>query len=105
MRLKPLFGNINGFLVFWFLVFSGPLWVNDGVDTTKKSIRAVVYVEETPFIYSHNTYQYRGIVRSLVALLSEALNFEVEYVTSPRKGLEAVIINGKADATWLFPNR
>jgi polar amino acid transport system substrate-binding protein len=101
---------LNGFLVksviCWLLASSGNLWADDGAETPTNLRFAIVYVEEPPFIYTENTEnteKYKGIVPYLAQALSRALDLELEYIPTSRKGLEATIISGQADVTWLSP--
>jgi polar amino acid transport system substrate-binding protein len=98
---------LNGFLaksvIYWLLASSGNLWADDSVETPQNLRFAIVYVEEPPFIYTENTYKYKGIVPYLVQALSRELDLELKYIPTSRKGLEATIISGQADVTWLSP--
>jgi polar amino acid transport system substrate-binding protein len=100
-RVQPIFTNLIRCLLIFY---SGFLWADSELITSQKLRFAVIYVEEPPFIYSHNTAEYQGIVPSLIAALGRELNVEVEYVPISRKGLEAGIIAGRADVTWLSPD-
>jgi polar amino acid transport system substrate-binding protein len=90
-------------VICWLLAPSGNLWADNGVKTTQNLRFAVVYVEEPPFIYTENTYKYKGIVPNLVQALSRELDLEAEFIPTSRKRLEATIISGQADVTWLSP--
>lgn len=90
-------------VICWLLASSGNLWADDGAGTPANLRFAIVYVEEPPFIYIENTDKYKGIVPYLVQALSRELDLELEYIPTSRKGLEATIISGQADVTWLSP--
>jgi polar amino acid transport system substrate-binding protein len=87
-------------VVCWLLACSENLWADDGAETPTNLRFAIVYVEKSPFIY---TYKYKGIVPYLAQALSRALDLELEYIPTSRKGLEATIVSGQADVTWLSP--
>ncbi|MGK0268932.1 MAG: polar amino acid transport system substrate-binding protein [Paraglaciecola sp.] len=90
-------------IICWILVFSSNLWADDGVDPAQTLRFAVVHVEEPPFIYTRNNSGYEGIVPNLAIALSRELALELEFLPTSRKGLEATIISGQADITWLSP--
>ena len=62
---------------------------------------AVIYTDEPHYAYSIQQSQYSGIVPKLVEALGRELGFEVEFLPTSRKGLEASVINGQADFSWL----
>ncbi|MFT5997201.1 MAG: polar amino acid transport system substrate-binding protein [Glaciecola sp.] len=64
---------------------------------------AVIYTEEPPYTYSNQISEYNGIVPKVVEALARELSFEVEFFPTSRKGLEASIIKGQADFSWLAP--
>lgn len=64
---------------------------------------AVIYTEEPPYAYSNQMSEYKGIIPTVVEALARELSFEVEFFPTSRKGLEATIINGRADFSWLAP--
>jgi ABC-type amino acid transport substrate-binding protein len=64
---------------------------------------AIIYADEPPFAYSNDMSEYSGIVPKLVEALGRELGFEVEFSPTSRKGLEASIISGKVDFSWLAP--
>jgi polar amino acid transport system substrate-binding protein len=67
-----------------------------------KAVRfAVIYTDEPPYAYSNQMSEYNGIVPKLVEALGRELGFEVEYLPTSRKRLEASVISRKADFTWL----
>jgi hypothetical protein len=63
-------------VIFWLLASSGYLWADNRLETIQNLRFAVVYVEELPFIYTENTYKYKGIVPYLVQALSRELKLE-----------------------------
>jgi hypothetical protein len=65
-----------------------------GQMTVQKHPQTFGYVEEPPFIYTENTEKYKGIVPYLAQALSRALDLELKYIPTSRKGLEATIISG-----------
>lgn len=64
---------------------------------------AVIYTEEPPYVYSNPKSEYNGIVPKVVEALGRELSFDVEFFPTSRKGLEASIIKGQADFSWLAP--
>jgi polar amino acid transport system substrate-binding protein len=89
--------------VFWMAVVTTSLLADEGGQAAKTLRLAVIYLEEPPFVYTTSDSEYRGIVPSLAQALSRELNLELEYLPTPRKGLEQSLLNGKADVTWLSP--
>lgn len=62
---------------------------------------AVIYTEEAPYAYSNETTKYSGIVPKLATALGRELGAKVEFLPTSRKGLEATVIKGQADFSWL----
>jgi polar amino acid transport system substrate-binding protein len=88
-------------LVFWLFVVVTPLLANESAQSAKALRLAVIYIEEPPFVYTTTSSEYRGIVPSLAKALSRELGLTLEYLPTPRRGLEQSLIDGKADITWL----
>ncbi|MGS2721707.1 substrate-binding periplasmic protein [Paraglaciecola aestuariivivens] len=69
---------------------------------SNKTLRlAVIYNEEPPFLFTDKNNQFQGILPELAQALSRELNVRIEYVPTPRKGLEQVILSGQADLGFL----
>ena len=62
---------------------------------------AVIYTEEPPYVYSNEVSQHVGIVPELVEAVGRELGFKVKFFPTSRKGLEASIMTGQADFSWL----
>ena len=62
---------------------------------------AVIHIDDSPYAYSNQMSKFIGIVPKLVEALGRELGFEVEYLPTSRKRLEASVISRKADFTWL----
>jgi polar amino acid transport system substrate-binding protein len=62
---------------------------------------AVIYTEEPPYVYSTEVSKHVGIVPELVEAVGRELAFKVEFFPTSRKGLEAAIMTGQADFSWL----
>lgn len=72
---------------------------------TKKTLDfAVVFVEEPPFIYHNQTDTYRGVIPDIMQALGNELSLTLNYIPTPRKGLEDRIASGRADVAWLSPD-
>lgn len=72
---------------------------------TKKELSfAVVFVEEPPFIYHNQTDTYRGVIPDIMQALGNELSLTLDYIPTPRKGLEDQITSGRADVSWLSPD-
>lgn len=90
-------------IIFYLCAVSSPLLAEVTSQTDKTLRLAVIYVEEPPFIYTSPSSGYKGIVPSLAKALSRELNLALEFLPTPRRGLERSLINGDADITWLSP--
>lgn len=87
--------------LIWLFVGSTPLLAKASDQVLRL---AVIYVEEPPFIYTIKDSEYRGIVPSLARALSRELGLRLEFLPTPRKGLEQSLLDGRADMTWLSPD-
>ncbi len=101
---------INRVFTRWLILLSGCLTLLVGMVHAENNLNqgrairfAVIYTEEPPYVYSNQMSEYNGIIPKVVEALGRELSFDVAFFPTSRKGLEASIIKGQADFTWLAP--
>ncbi|WP_233267301.1 ABC transporter substrate-binding protein [Paraglaciecola sp. L3A3] len=99
-RIQMFFVLANYFLT---LICINGVKANELIPENKLLRVAVIYIEEPPYLYTTEEYQYKGIFPSLAEALSRELDLELSYVPTPRNGLEKTLESDQADMTWLSP--
>jgi polar amino acid transport system substrate-binding protein len=101
---------INRVFKCWLILLSCYLTISVGVVHAENNLNqgrairfAIIYTEEPPYVYSNKMSEYNGIIPKVVQALGRELSFDVAFFPTSRKGLEASIIKGQADFTWLAP--